>query len=75
MNAIEIMKRIRGAGFKMNGYAQSYFNNFPEAEEQYGERGLKSQVLYFFSNQKARTPEQKNVKKELLVWAGYKGYR
>ncbi len=80
-NAEQIQEMILKAGFKMDGYAQSYFNAMKRAESEahlYGsspEEGLKTQVLYFFSNAKARTPEQKEIKKKLLAWAGYKGYR
>lgn len=69
MNAREIMEKIRSAEFKMNPYAKSYFNAFPRSEREYGERGLKAQVLYFFSNCKARGEEQQRVKKELMKWA------
>jgi len=80
-NAEQIQEMILKAGFKMDGYAQTYFNAMSDAEDTahlYGktpEEGLKVQVLYFFSNAKARTPEQKEIKKSLLTWAGYKGYR
>ncbi|GAH37460.1 unnamed protein product, partial [marine sediment metagenome] len=72
---------ILKAGFKMNGYAEAYFNAMKEAEDTAHmyraspEQALKTQVLYFFSNCKAKTPEQKEIKKKLLNWAGYKGYR
>lgn len=80
-NAEQIQEMILKAGFKMNPYAQAYFNAMKEAEDtahRYGatpEEALKTQVLYFFNNAKARTPEQKETKKKLLRWAGYKGYR
>lgn len=80
-NAEQIQEIILKAGFKMNGYAKAYFDAMRDAEitaHQYGstpEEGLKTQVLYFFSNCKATTPEQKQIKKELLAWANYHGYR
>lgn len=80
-NAEQIQEMILKAGFKMDGFAQTYFDAMKRAEDEahiWGktpEAGLKAQVLYFFSNCKARTPEQKAVKKKLLTWAGYGGYR
>jgi len=80
-NAEQIQEMILKAGFKMNPYAKSYFDAMKDAENtayQFGatpEEGLKTQVLYFFSNAKAQTPEQKQLKKELLAWANYHGYR
>ena len=80
-NAEQIQEMILKAGFKMNVYAKVYFDTMKDAEttaylyDSSPEEGLKVQVLYFFSNCKARTPEQKEVKKSLLEWAGYKGYR
>ncbi len=69
------------AGFKMNVYAKVYFDAMKDAEDtaylyrSTPEEGLKAQVSYFFANCKARTPEQKGIKKSLQEWAGYKGYR
>jgi len=80
-NAEQIQEMILKAGFKMNVYAQTYFDAMKEAEvtahmyRASPEEALRTQVLYFFSNAKARTPEQKKIKKKLLTWAGYKGYR
>ena len=80
-NAEQIQEQIMKAGFKMNVYAKVYFDAMKDAEDtayvfdSSPEEGLKAQVLYFFANCKARTPEQKKVKKSLLEWAGHKGYR
>ena len=79
--AEQVQEIIMWADFKMDPYARAYFDAMKRAENEayiYGhtpEEGLKVQVLYFFSNAKARTPEQKRVKKELLAWANYRGYR
>ena len=79
--ATQVQETILKAGFKMNPYARSYFDAMVDADvhsAQYGatpEEALKVQVLYFFSNCKAKTPEQKKVKKELLEWANYHGYK
>lgn len=53
----------------MNPVAKVYFDAFPIAEQEYGERGLKLQIVYFFSNVVARTAKQKQLKKELMRWA------
>ena len=80
-NAEQIQEIILKAGFKMNVYAKVYFDAMKDAEDtaylyrSTPEEGLKAQVLYFFANCKAKTPEQKEIKKSLLEWAGYKGYR
>lgn len=74
-NATQIQEIILNADFKMNPYAQTYFNAYPDAEDTahlYGatvEKALKVQTIYFFSNQRAQTPTQKDVKKRLLKWA------
>ena len=74
-SAAQIQEIIRNADFKMNPYAQTYFNAYPEAEDTahlYGatvEKALKMQTAYFFSNQRASTPTQKQVKKSLMKWA------
>ena len=80
-NAEQIQEQILKAGFKMNVYAKVYFDAMKDAEttaylyRSTPEEGLKVQVLYFFNNCKARTPEQKEIKKKLLEWAGDKSYR
>lgn len=80
-NAEQIQEMILKAGFKMNVYAKVYFDAMKDAENtaylyrSTPEEALKVQVLYFFNNCNARTPEQKKIKKSLLEWAGHKGYR
>jgi len=80
-NAEQIQEMIMKAGFKITGYAKTYFDAMKRAENEayrHGEtpeHGLKTQVLYFFCNCKATTPKQKQLKKELQTWAGYTGYR
>ncbi len=80
-NAEQIQEQILKAGFKMNVEAKVYFDAMKDAETTaylFGytpEEGLQVQVLYFFDNCKAKTPEQKEIKKRLLEWAGHYGYR
>lgn len=79
--ATQVQEKILKAGFKMDPYAKSYFDAMVDADVHsalYGatpEEALQTQVLYFFNNCRAMTPEQKRVKKELLEWANYHGYR
>ena len=79
--ATQVQEKILEAGFRMNSYAKSYFDAMVDADVHsalYGatpEEALKVQVLYFFSNCRAMTPEQKRVKRELLEWANYRGYK
>ena len=80
-SATQVQQKILRAGFRMNPYAKSYFDAMVDADVHsalYGatpEEALKVQVLYFFSNCRAMTPEQKRVKRELLEWANYRGYK
>ena len=80
-NAEQIQEMIMKAGFKIVGIGETYFNAMKRVENEaheYGstpEEGLKVQVIYFFNNCQARTPDQKEIKKKLLEWAGVKGYR
>lgn len=69
MKAQEVENKIRLAGFKANSYAQAYINALYESEALYGEKGVKTQILYIFSNLKASGDTQKQVKAELLKYA------
>jgi len=81
LNAEQIQELIMKAGFKIQGYAKTYFDAMKRAESEahrYGsspEHGLKMQVIYFMTNVRASTPEQKELKKRLLRWAGSTSYR
>ena len=75
-NAEQLEEIIMRADFKMNAYARAYFNAIREAQDtayMFGGaspiKGLKVQALYFLTNVKAMTPEQKETKKALLKWA------
>ena len=75
-NAEQLEEIIMKADFKMNAYARAYFNAIREAQDTaylFGGaspiKGLKVQALYFLTNVKAMTPEQKETKKALLKWA------
>lgn len=74
VTAAAIMNRIMDAGFDLKDpYARTYFDAFPRAEAEYGEKGVRTQILYFFNNQRAKGPEQAKVKKELLKLANDRG--
>jgi hypothetical protein len=53
----------------LNPYAQAYLDAMPEAHAMYGMKGVRTQVLYFLNNVRAKGDEQKALKKELLKWA------
>ena len=69
MNTREIKNKIASAGFKIDAYARAYIDALDLAEAEGGEHGVKVQILYIFSNLKARGDEQKKVKAELLKYA------
>lgn len=52
--------------FDMNDYARAYFNEFDSSYVLYGNHGLQSQIAYFLTNVKAKTPAQKEAKQKLL---------
>jgi len=62
-------KIVHEAGFKMNAYAQTYFDAFGQAYAMYGDEGVKTQILYLHSNLRPRGEEQKYAKKLLLKMA------
>lgn len=55
--------------FSMNPYAKAYYDAMPESFAMYGVKGLKTQVLYFLNNVRAKGPEQKVIKQSLTKWA------
>lgn len=65
LSAIGIQQMVTDAGFMLDIHAMAYFDAMPLAERDYGQEGLKTQILYLCNNMKARTPEQKLVKKQL----------
>lgn len=67
VTAHNIMNIIRDAGFDLSDpYAKVYFEAFPLAEADYGERGVRTQILYLFNNLRCKGPEQQRVKKMLM---------
>lgn len=79
--AEQVQEKIMKAGFTINAYAKGYFDAMkligddesPEGESP--EKRLRFLTLCFFANCEAKTPEQIQVKKELLAWANYPDYR
>jgi len=74
----EIRGKIIDAGFSFTGngaYAKSYMNALEQCVRENPsepEHAIKVQVMYIFTNLRARTPEQKSLKKEMLKWGGSK---
>jgi len=74
----EIRQKIKDAGFSFGGItganARAYMDAMELAidEDPYSdpEHAIKVQVVYLFSNLRPRTPVQKELKKEMLAWAG-----
>lgn len=52
-----------------NAYAQAYFDAMGESYSLYGMKGVKTQVLYFLNNVRAKGPELQKLKKQLNLWA------
>jgi hypothetical protein len=75
----EVMRECRKFQ-PLNPYARQYLDAMPEAydmaEKMYGQgngmRGVRTQVLYFLNNVKAKGDEQKALKKQLTSWANGK---
>jgi hypothetical protein len=65
LTANMVLRIIRDAEFKLDGYAETYVNALPRAEAEYGERGVRVQILYILSNMRASGPKQKEAKKQL----------
>lgn len=56
---------------KIPSAAIVYIAALDESEAMYGERGVKTQILYIITNLRAMTPEQKIAKKKLQDMAKY----
>lgn len=65
----EVRDRILEGNFKMNAYARTYFDALHQSFIEYGEHGLKTQIIYIFSNIRARKGVQQTIKKELMKYA------
>ena len=62
-NISELKRQIR-ENFKVDAYGQSYVDSMEQAYSEYGEDGIKSQLLYILSNAKAITPLGKELRKK-----------
>ena len=66
ITATQVKKIVVDAGFLgQNPYADTYIHALRMAEDGYGEKGVKTQILYILNNLRAKTPEQKAAKKQL----------
>lgn len=68
MSIIEIKEKVV-KHFKVDAYGRVYLDALEQSESEYGEQGIKTQVLYILSNARAVGTEGKLVKKELLKYA------
>lgn len=64
-----ILKEAWSDPTKLSSAALVYISPLDEAEAIYGERGVKTQILYILTNLRAMTPEQKLAKKKLKEMA------
>ena len=66
-----ILKKAWSDPEKISRYALIYVAALYQAEAMYGERGVKTQILYILTNIRAMTPEQKEAKITLKEMAKY----
>ncbi len=69
ITAVEVHNIIANAGFVLNPYAKIYVRALSLAEAEYGEEGVKTQILYILNNVTARGETQQAAKKHLLKLA------
>jgi hypothetical protein len=65
VTAVQVHNIIANAGFVLNPYAKTYVRALSLAESEYGEEGVKTQILYILNNVTARGEIQKAAKKLL----------
>lgn len=65
----EVRDKILEADFKMNPYAKTYFNALERTEQDYGEHGVKTQIIYILTNIRAKKGKQQQIKQELMEYA------
>ena len=58
--------------FKLSGAGRVYLDALGRCESEYGEKGVKVQILYILSNARAVGDEGKQAKKRLLAYANAK---
>ncbi len=66
VTADAVLLIIKRAGFKLNEYAAAYAGALHRAEAEYGEEGVRTQILYILSNLRAYGTEQQAAKKRLV---------
>ncbi len=65
----DVRERMKEGNFKLNPYAEAYYGALDESYRLYGEHGLKTQIVYLFSNIRAKKGIQQTIKKELMDYA------
>jgi len=68
----QVRSIIREANFKLNPYAIAYIDALEQSLAEYGQDGIKTQILYIVSNLYPRGLKQLKAKKKLLELAGHK---
>lgn len=70
MNIIEqAYQIIKKANFELTPIAKQYIDALPMAYSRYGEKGVRTQLLYIINNLIAKTPEQKLALQQLKALA------
>lgn len=65
----EVKARIDEGNFKMNPYALDYYGALERSYNEYGDSGLRTQIVYIFANIRAFKGIQQTIKKELMDYA------
>jgi len=64
--ALGRVKELMSKFEPMSAFARAYMDGLDAAWIEHGERGICVQIHYFLSNVRAKNPEQKAARKELL---------
>lgn len=60
-NINELMSFLQ-SNFKIDAYGMAYLKEMPTSFAMYGDKGLKTQIFYFFSNARAKTEAGKKYR-------------
>ena len=72
MKGSEVLKKIREGRFELNPHVKRYIKGLLTAELEYGEIGVKTQIIYIFNNLIAKKGLQQQIKGELIQYANSK---
>ena len=71
----DIEELIRKGKFNLNPVAQAYYEALEEADDSYGENGVKTQALYLANNLQPTNDEQEKLVREIQKIGGYEPER